>query len=81
MEAMETALHPPPLSGALPDHGVADKPHRAPTNPNLDEGVERPAPAAKRTLTSRNSFLLRPFSPAELRKRVAVAKRTQTVRV
>jgi hypothetical protein len=78
---MGPPLHPPPISGASPGHGATDGPHRAPTNPNLDEGVERPAPPAKQTSTSKNSLLLRLFSPLELRKRESGAKRAKTVLV
>jgi hypothetical protein len=78
---MGALLHPPPFSGTSPGHGATNGPHRAPTSPNLYEGVERPAPPAKQASTSRNTLLLWLFSPLELRKRESGAKRAKTVRV
>jgi hypothetical protein len=72
-------FHSPPLCGASPTLGTVDNTQRSHAHPNMDEGVERPAPSAKRFPPNRNSPLLRLFSSLKLRKRETVARCAQTV--
>ena len=78
---MEIPIHSPPFTGASQDHNAADNPQWAHANPSLAECIERPAPSAHRTPTSRSCPLLRLLSTRELLKRESVAKRAQAKRV
>ena len=78
---VEAPLHFLPRTGAPLDYNAADKPQRAHASPDLDKGIERPAPFAHRTPTIRSSPLLQLLSTRELHKRESVAKRAQSIRV
>jgi hypothetical protein len=78
---MGSLLLSPSLAEASLDPSASDIPHWPPANPNVAEGIERPAPYARRTYASCSSPLMRLFSTRDLLKRRAVAKRAQTRRV